>query len=738
MKILCIGNFPPRKCGIATFTENLVNSIKVATSNKHIKIEIEVIAMNDHKLHYEYPSIVTNTIDDQSRKDYIKIANYINSSDGNLVLFQHEYGIFGGNSGLLVLELLKKIKLPVVTTLHTILKEPTFHQKEVLKKIASFSERLIVMNSLAIPILNNVYGIPISKINKIEHGTPDFSKLTTKSGIPKHWKTKKIILTFGLLGRNKGLETVIKALPEIVRKHNDVLFVILGKTHPNVIKYAGEEYRDYLKSLAIQLNVSEFVEFHDKYVSEEELMQKLKRTDIYVSPYLNKAQITSGTLVYALAAGTAVISTPYWHAEEILPNGLGKLIDFKDYHSLSKIVTELFNNPNTINKLKQNASVYGREITWPNIGWKYYEVFDNIIQNSNCTKKDEVKFPKTNYHHLNNLTDYTGILQHASRNIASFKEGYCTDDNARAIILSILSFDRYKEKKYIKLLNRYISFMQLQQNEDGTFNNQLSFNKIVLNTQKPDDTFGRSIWALGLLIRFAPTNSLLQTGLDMFMRSKNQIKNLNYARGYANTIFGLYHLIQKFPDQEEHISLLIYLADKLIDCFKQHSTDNWHWFEPVLTYDNGILPASLYLAYEVTENDILLQTAEKSREFLEHKCFIHGHLSLIGNKSWWKINHAGSPFAQQPVDALAMIILYDAAFKATDNKIFIQSLKKCFQWFLGENDLNLPLYDDVTGGCNDGLEEFEVNQNQGAESTISYLLSALLARQYFKDSFQLG
>jgi len=351
MKIICIGNYPPRKCGIATFTENLVKSIHTAATDHHMEIIVEVIAMNDLNQIYDYPDIVKLSINDNNPGDYLKAADYINNANADLCLFQHEYGIYGGNSGLLILSLLRRIKIPIVSTLHTVLQNPTFHQLEVLKKIAGYSEKVVIMNAMAIPFLTDVFGIPKSKIVTIEHGVPDFSMVDKKNlQKPSSWNNRKVILTFGLLGRSKGIETVIKALPSVVEKHPDVLYTVLGKTHPHVVKYAGEEYRESLEALTAELGLENNVEFLNQYVTEEELTNHLLASDIYVTPYLNKAQITSGTLCYAVGGGSAVVSTPYWHAEALLSEGRGRLFDFENHQELATILNELLDDPEELCK----------------------------------------------------------------------------------------------------------------------------------------------------------------------------------------------------------------------------------------------------------------------------------------------------------------------------------------------------------------------------------------------------
>ncbi|MCF8367291.1 MAG: glycosyltransferase, partial [Bacteroidales bacterium] len=735
MKIICIGNFPPRKCGIATFTENLVKSIMTAARDHNMVMEVEVIAMNDLNQVYDYPEIVKLSINDKDKGEYLKAADYINRAQADLCLFQHEYGIYGGNSGLHILSLLRRIKIPIVSTFHTVLQKPTFHQLEVLKKIAGYSEKVVIMNPMAIPFLTDVFGIAKAKIAYIEHGVPDFGSVDKKKlQKPATWQHRKVLLTFGLLGRSKGIETVIKALPEVVAKHPDLLYCVLGKTHPHVVKYAGEEYRESLEELTVKLGLDNNVEFLNKYVSEEELTNHLLAADIYVTPYLNKAQITSGTLCYAVGGGSAVISTPYWHAETLLADGRGRLFDFEDHDALKEILIELLENPAELEKLKQRAFAYGLRITWPRIGFEYISTFQLAIEGfkkfDTFWRPFRIEIPELDLFHLERMTDDTGLVQHANGCVADYKTGYCLDDNARALMVCLITYKRTGDRKYLALIHRYLAYIMYLQNSDGSFKNYLTYWRNMVEEVGSDDAYGRAVWALGALIRLSPCDSMFHVAMELFYKATTQFSRLSYARGYANCIFGLYHYIRRFPDQEKYIKMLTGMADKLVQKFRTHQQEGWNWFESAITYDNGILPASLYTAYIFSDNPEYLDVADASREFLEDQCFYDGQLTLIGNREWWMEKHSKSEFAQQPIDAMAMIIMYDCAYRATKNRAFTEKLKICFDWFFGKNDLNLPLYDAQTHGCNDGLEELEVNRNQGAESIISYLMSWLIAKPY--------
>lgn len=736
MRVICIGNYPPRQCGIATFTENLVQSIIKGAEARFEEFEIEIVAMNDSGQNYSYPPIVSLSISDHKKEEYIKAAAFINKSKFDICLLQHEYGIFGGESGILLLALLRRINIPIITTIHSVLEKPSFHQQEIMRKITFHSSKVVVMNALAIDILEKTYDVPRDKVFRIQHGVPDFASLMLKfNSKPAPWEQRRVMITFGLIGRSKGIETVLRALPEIAKKHPDILYVVLGKTHPSILRYAGEEYRDFLKQLVIDLKIEKHVSFINQYVKELDLMSYLQSAEIYVTPYLNKAQITSGTLCYAVASGCAVISTPYWHAEELLTKDRGKLFDFHDSQHLSKIVNELLQDSSELKRLQKNAFDYGKTMTWSIIGNSYLSLFHETLAEFKISSKTPHNFfpkPPFDITHLLRLTDDTGILQHARTSIPYYKTGYCIDDNSRALLLCLMAWKKQKNAKLLRLIDVYMSFILFMQQKDGSFNNLLSFERKAIIEELSEDTFGRAFWALSYLIYVAPNDALAQLGIDMIRRSEPMLSKLRYARGYANSIMGLTQYIIRFPDQEKYCCLLKDMADRLCDQYEKYRRKDWYWFEESLTYDNGLLPASLYKAFIITRNERYLKIADESRLFLESKCFHHGWLSLVGNKMWLNDEAEYAHLGQQPIDAMAMIIMYDSAYHATKNNDLIEKVKICFRWFYGYNDLNIRLVDFDTKGCCDGIEEFNINRNQGAESTISYLISLLIAEPFFE------
>lgn len=693
--------------------------------------------MNDGDNSYAYPPIVTRVIRSQVLNDYVEMAASINDSSAELLLLQHEFGIFGGESGVLVLALLRRLRIPIVSTFHTVLQQPTFHQLEVLKRVAAYSSRIIVMNGMAVNFLTDIYDVPREKIIRIEHGTPDFDGFA--NCLPPRspaWLNRRVLLTFGLIGRSKGIETAIRAMPTVVARHPNVLYVILGQTHPHVVRYSGEEYRDYLTHLVAELHLEQHVTFIDEYVSELVLMAHLKAADIYLTPYLNQAQITSGTLSYAVSGGCAVVSTPYWHAQELLADGRGCLFDFGNHRQLAGIINHLLDTPAALAELQQQARHYGKTIAWPLIGSQYVAILQAVIAQSsmagaNLQEPPVRKIPAFDVTHLKRLTDDTGLLQHARISVPFYEAGYSIDDNARAIVVCLAAWHRSHDAVYLALLDKYLAYVIAMQRKDGSFANYMTYGRTIVD-ETSDDALGRSVWALGYLIRYAPTDAIFQLGLEYFDQSLPQFVSLRYARGYANCIFGLYHYLKRFPDQERLLKLLQGLADQLCDMFIRHQRDNWSWFEDAMTYDNGLLPAALYRAFEITGNRRYCQIAEESRLYLESKCFKLPWLSIIGNRKWLHRESEAEIYAQQPVDAMAMILLYESAWDATGDRAHIDRLLLVFDWFFGSNDLNLGLYDAESKGCNDGIEEFNINRNQGAESNLAYLMSWLVAEPFFR------
>ncbi|MFW5851038.1 MAG: glycosyltransferase family 4 protein [Bacteroidota bacterium] len=738
MKLAYIGTYPPRECGIGTFTMNLYKSMITNTDTNKESVEGFIVAMNDHEQNYHYPEEVKLTIRQEQQRDYLEAVKFINLSGANLCILEHEFGIFGGRNGIYILPLLYRLEIPLVVTLHTIVKEPSYTEKAVLQEICKMAHKIIIMSQKAIEFLIEIYNVDKEKIVFIAHGVPDIQFCQEQTKKDFNLEKKKLLLTFGILSRNKGIETVLYALPKLIEKHPDILYVVLGKTHPNVIRHSGEEYRNFLQLLTKKLNLRKHVVFINEFISQKELFKYLSASDIYITPYLNEAQITSGTLSYAVGVGSAVISTPYWHALELLDEGRGKLFDFGNSEQLSQILMDLLDNPEMLKGLRKKAFDYGRTITWPKSGEKYVTLIQQILAEkpqivvTKETSIDPLILPPFSLEHIKRLTDDTGIIQHAKFGIPNLKEGYCIDDNARALLMVLMTYQQKKDKVALNLIPIYLSYIHYMQNEDGTFKNFLSFSRNFLDEVGSEDSFGRTIWALGYLLNNPPNDSYYQTGTIIFFDAAPNFEKLQSIRSIANTMLGISHYLTSNPSDDSMIKTLDILAGKLIKHYEENSSANWKWFEPLLAYDNGILPLALLHAAEILENDKIAAIALETTNFLTEITLKDGYLSIIGNEKWYEKDGERSLFAQQPLDALAMVLMYRQAFQLTKEREYLTKLFSCFMWFLGENDIRMTLFDFETNGCCDGIESYGINRNQGAESSLAYLISHLVVMEAFE------
>lgn len=736
MKIAYISTYSPRECGIGTFTTNLVNAM---ASDK--SVESIVVALNDHDQGYTYTGEVKLIINQEHQADYLEAANYINLSGADLCILEHEFGIYGGQSGVYILPLLHRLNIPVITTLHTVLKAPSYSEKAVMKEICKMSDRLVVMTHKAMRLLLNVYDVPQKNIELIEHGVPDIHFDRGQSRKELKLERRKVLLTFGFIGRNKGIETVIRALPEVIKEYPDVLYMVLGKTHPNVIRQSGEEYRNSLQLQVKNLGLNKHVVFLNEFIDEQELFKYLSACDIYITPYTHEAQITSGTLTYAMGSGCAVLSTPYWHAAELLANAPDQLFDFHDSEALSAILMRLLGKPALLKQIQATASEYGKSITWPKIADKYKALASHVLAQPGelAIKKETVidllLLPPFSLAHIRRLTDDTGVIQHAKFGIPNLKEGYCIDDNARALLMVLIAYKQNKDALSLELSPIYLSYIHYMQNEDGTFRNFLSFSRNFLDDVGSEDSFGRTIWALGYLIGNAPNDAYYQTGKLMFFEAASNFEKIKSIRGIANTIIGISYYLKSNPGDAKMLEVFSNLSNKLVQHYEDNHTAHWFWFESLLAYDNGILPLAMLHAAEILGDDKITHIALDSMDFLTRTTMKEGYLSVIGNKEWYEKDGTRSTFAQQPVDAMAMILMYHQAFHLTRDKEYLNKLFSSFMWFLGENDLRMTLYDFDTKGCCDGFEDYGVNRNQGAESSLAYLISHLAVLQAHEEFY---
>lgn len=739
MKIAFIGTYPPRECGIGTFTENLFKSVVVDRNKAGYENEGFVVALDDFETSYEYPEEVKFNIRQERQVDYLKAVKNINLSGTDLCILEHEFGIFGGQNGVYILPLLHRLEVPLIVTLHTVLKNPSYNEKAILQEICKMADKIVVMSNKAIEFLISIYHVSRQKIVFIDHGVPDLHFSKEKSRKEFKLEDKKVLMTFGFIGRNKGLETVINALPKVIKKHPNVIYMILGKTHPNVVRHSGEEYRIFLMRLVKNLKLEKHVVFLNEFLNETDLFKYLSATDIYITPYLNEAQITSGTLAYAIGVGSAVISTPYWHAAELLANDRGRLFNFNKPDELSTIITELFDHPEELISLKKKAMEYGQNITWSKTGEKYFSLARDVInQGTKSRVKNDGIFdllilPPFSLAHINRLTDDTGIIQHAKFGIPNLKEGYCLDDNSRALLMVLMAYWQIKDDRALELSPVYLSYIHYMQNKDGSFKNFLSFSRNYLDNIGSEDSFGRTIWALGYLLGNAPNDAYYQSGKELFLNAVPNFENLKSIRSIANTMIGVCHYLKINPGDDSMTERLRKMAHILINHYEENESADWKWFESLLAYDNGILPLALLHSVKILNESKVFEVAKNSMDFLSSHTLNDNYLSIIGNEKWYKRNGERSVFAQQPIDAMSMVLMFHQAFLVTKEKKYLKKLYTSFLWFLGENDLRMSLYDFETKGCCDGFESYGVNRNQGAESSLAYLISHLTVLRAYEE-----
>jgi glycosyltransferase involved in cell wall biosynthesis len=743
--VAVIGNYVPRQCGIATFTTDLVDALTAEAPD----INCWAVAMNDTLEGYAYPEKVHFEINQNTLTDYSIASEFLNISQADIVCVQHEYGIFGGPAGSHLLKLLGELRMPVVTTLHTVLKDPAPEYREVMRTLTALSDKLIVMSQKAVGFLKEIYGVPDNKIAFIHHGIPD-----TPFMDPNYYKDqfgvegKKVLLTFGLLSPNKGIETMLQALPEVIKKHPDVTCIILGATHPHILKSQGEEYRISLQQLVLKLNISDHVIFQNRFVELKELCEFLGTADIYISPYPEEAQITSGTLAYAMGTGKAVISTPYWYATEMLAEGRGRIVPFNDPGAMAKQIIDLLDNDTTRHMIRKKAYTFCREAIWKEVARKYLEVFSAVrierarhprprhtyVENIKSITKFEL--PELKLDHLKTMTDDTGILQHATHTIPNRAHGYCTDDNARALMVAAMG-QKYlatDNKFFDSLTNQYLSFLLYAFNDEtGRFRNFMSFSRQWLEDLGSEDSHGRALWGLGKAVAVLDNPGHLTLTTTLFNRALKAAEHFISPRAIAFTLVGMHAYLSKFSGDSEVRRIREFLANKLFKQFKKNSKKDWPWVEDTLTYANGKLPHALLLCGQWLQRKDMTDMGLRSLKWLLTIQTEEGHFVPIGSNGWYKKNGPRNRFDQQPIESNSMIEACVEAFNFTRDKAWISSAVMCFNWFLGQNDLNTPLYDAKTGGCRDGLEADGINQNEGAESTLAWLLSLMTLQKLYTD-----
>jgi glycosyltransferase involved in cell wall biosynthesis len=658
----------------------------------------------------------------------------VNFSHVDVISVQHEFGLFGGDGGAYLSLLLNRLKAPVITTLHTVLDDPDPACHKSLVDVCDASYRVVTMNERGVGMLRDIYGVSGKKVDLIAHGIPDLPFVD--SNYYKHkfgMEGRRTILTFGLINKNKGIEVMLRAMPAIIKVEPSVLYIVLGMTHPSVLKHEGESYRFSLQQMVKELGLQEHVIFHNRFVNDEELHNFLCAADIYVTPYLNREQLTSGTLSFAVGTGKAVVSTPYWAAMELLADGRGKLAQFGDLKQMAEAIVEILQDDSKFYSLRRRAYDYGRSRTWPKIGQAYWKLFSakrlpvRIAAKATLSAAEtisNIEVPEPSLDHLKKLSDDTGLFQHAKFTIPNRKYGYCTDDNARAAIAMAKYYAQYPESEALELFGIYLSFILHSQHSDGSIRNFMNFDRTWLKNEVANDAFGRVLWALGTVMARPPSPSYLSIIKDCFDRSVEHVVK-QHPRGMAYSILGMSDYLEQFPGASDIKRQLTIAADELVAQYRENSYPDWQWFEDVLTYDNPVLPHSLFAAGLTLEDKKYFEVAEEACEFLLANSIEGDHFSFIGCNGWYERGGTRAAFDQLPVEAASMVMMLRAAYDATRNARFLTLQRKAFDWFLGQNDLHMPLYDFRTKGCCDGLMPGGVNINQGAESTLSFLLSLL-------------
>jgi len=737
--IVLIGNHLPRRCGIATFTTDLLEALSIEAP----ETDCWSVVMNDVPEGYFYPSQVRFELNHKDLADYRLAADFLNMNQVDAVCVQHEFGIFGGNHGSHILEVLHTLRMPVVTVLHTVLREPDPGQQAVLEKLGRVSDRLVVMSHRAEEILKEVYGIPPEKIAFVHHSIPDVPFVD-----PNYYKDqfgvegRKVILTFGLLSADKGIEHMIDALPQIVSRHPETAYIVLGATHPNVKSEEGEAYRLSLQRRARDRGVEKHLIFHNRFVALKELCEFLGAADIFVTPYLNREQIVSGTLAYALGAGKAVISTPYWYAEEMLSDGRGRIVPFKDSNTLAAEVNDLLDNEVGRHAMRKRAYTFSRNMIWKEVARRYMELFIEVKNereqrpraafHAKTLEAIPPELPQLKLDYLSLLTDDVGIVQHAKFIVPDRCHGYCTDDNARALIVVMMAQDLLPEdNELMDLACLYLSFLHHAFNEaNGRFRNLMGYDRRWLDEEGTEDCHGRAMCGLGLAVAMSKSESLTAATLSLFKRALSVMIEFQSPMAWAFGLVGIHAYLRRFGGDSEVRRVRETLAHRLFELYRCNASDDWPWIEETVAYANGKIPQALLLSGRWLHQRDMIKAGLCCLEWLVRiQTDPKGHFVPIGNHGWFARNEQRARFDQQPIEAQNMIEALVEAYKITRDEKWIVEARRCFDWFLGRNDRNILLYDYRTGGCCDGLTSDGANQNQGAESTLAWLLS--LVNLYF-------
>jgi len=732
-RIAFVGNYLPRKCGIATFTSDLL----AAVAGAHPKNECFAVSVNDGKADYQYPKEVRFEIAEQDLSSYLRAADFLNMNDVDIVCLQHEFGIYGGAAGAHIMALLRELRMPVVTTLHTVLRNPNADQRRVMQELVALSTRLVVMAASGRQMLQEIYNVPAAKIDLIPHGIPDVGFVD-----PAYFKGqldmegRMVMLTFGLLSPNKGIEHVLNALPPILVQFPELLYIVLGATHPNELREHGESYRSSLEQIVKQNKMERNVLFFNQFVDAENLKEFIGAADLYITPYLNAAQITSGTLACTFGSGKAVISTPYWHAKELLAEGRGILVPFADSTAIASEVIGLLSDDNRRETMRMNAHRIGREMIWSNVAKRYMKSFEasrlasaemhgKLLVIRPAEQKPSA-LPALRLDHILRMTDSTGIFQHAIFSVPNFSEGYCTDDNARAFILATMLSESGEELERARTLaGTYAAFLYHAFNpKTGRFHNLMSFDRRWLDELGSEDSQGRAIWALGVGVGRSPYRSFQIMSGQLFTLALPVLRDFTSPRAWAFGLIGIHEYLRRLSGDSLVNQTRDTLTTRLMELFDRHSSSDWCWFESELSYDNAKLAHALILSgLDTGKADVLERGLASLHWLTKLQISDQGHFRPIGSNGFYRRGGIRAEFDQQPVEAQSMVAACLEAYHATSDPWWYEQAQCAFQWFTGRNDLGLELCSAETGACSDGLHLDRLNGNQGAESTLAFLIS---------------
>lgn len=734
-KLAIIGTYLPRQCGIGTFTKNLSDALDLELGGAG---EIYAVAMDDVPEGYRYPDRVRFQVRANVQADYHLAADFIMASQANAVILQHEFGLFGGPAGAHILRLLRELRVPIITTLHTVLLEPDPEQRQVMDELWKLSDRLVVMSHRGCDMLRDIYGVPEERIAFIPHGIPDVPFVD-----PNYYRDqfkaegRRVILTFGLLSPNKGIENMIEAMPRIVEKHPDILYIILGATHPHLRKQFGEAYRTSLQRRVTDLGIQDNVRFRNQFVEHDELMEYIGAADLYVTPYHNEQQITSGTLAYAAGAGKAIVSTPYWHAQELLAEERGVLVPFKDTGALADGIINLLDNDIERNQMRKRVYMHCRDMVWKQVAGEYLSLVQTAIDERVRRPRPSPKprkrvaraeeLPEVNLRHLRRLTDDTGLLQHAIYSTPDREHGYCSDDNGRALVVCGLYSQVHATEETDDLATVYLAYLNHALDpKTNRFRNFMGYDRRWIKTGDSEDSHSRALWGLGMIAAHTRSKSLQAHSVSLFQRAVQPVESFTSPRAWAYALLGAHAYLEHYGGDAAVRRLRQLLADRLFGLFQGCADAEWPWCEDEVTYSNATVAHALIMAGTWIPNGDMRDQGLRSLQWL---CDIQrskrGHFSFIGNNGWLQRGQEKARFDQQPIEACQMCYACAEAYRATEDDHWLAEARRAIEWFLGRNDLDAPLYDFVTGGCCDGLTPDGPNFNQGAESTLAWLISLL-------------